>query len=87
MTTHSAPTVRAVHEADLSAIQQIYAQHVMMGRASFESTPPTAAELAARWRAVTAKGLPYLAAEIDGAVVGFATDLGAAKAAVCGSRS
>ena len=30
------------------------------------------ADLAARWHGITAHGLPYLAAEVDGVVVGFA---------------
>ncbi len=72
MTTPSAPKVRAVQDADFRAIQQIYAQHVLTGRASFDTTPPTVDEMTARGRAVSGQGLPYLVVEVDGAVAGFA---------------
>ncbi|MGK9233736.1 GNAT family N-acetyltransferase [Inquilinus limosus] len=65
-------TVRDAAEADLPAVQAIYARHVLHGLASFEETPPDVAELAARRAAVLAQGLPYLAAEIDGRLVGYA---------------
>ncbi len=56
----------------MPAIQAIYAQSVLHGLASFEETPPTAREMLSRWHAVIALGLPYLAAEQDGRVVGYA---------------
>lgn len=65
-------TIRDAAEADLPAIQAIYAHHVLHGFASFEEVPPGTAELAARRAAVLAQGLPYLAAEIDGRVAGYA---------------
>jgi phosphinothricin acetyltransferase len=40
--------------------------------ASFELTPPDAAEIARRRVDVLARGLPYVVAELAGAVVGFA---------------
>lgn len=64
--------IRDATEADMPAIQAIYAHHVLTGLASFEQTPPSAAELKARWAGALAAGLPYLAAEADGRVVGFA---------------
>ncbi len=72
MKPHSTPTVRAVQHTDFRTIQEIYAQHVLSGRASFDTTPPTAEEMTARWRTVSGQGLPYLAAEVDGVVAGFA---------------
>lgn len=63
--------VRDAAEADLSAIQAIYAHHVLNGSASFEETPPDTAELAARRLAVLAQGLPALVAEAGGCVVGY----------------
>ena len=65
-------TIRDATEADLPAVQSIYAHHVLHGLASFEETPPGVAEMAARRAAVLAQGLPYLAAETDGRVVGYA---------------
>jgi L-amino acid N-acyltransferase YncA len=64
--------VRDAVAADLSGIQAIYAHHVLTGLSSFEEVPPTVAEMASRRDAVIAAGLPYLAAELDGRVVGYA---------------
>lgn len=65
------PQIRDSDEADVPAVQAIYAHHVLHGLASFELTPPDAAEIAARRRAVLAAGLPHLVAELDGRVVGY----------------
>lgn len=64
-------TVRALADADLPAVQAIYAHHVLHGLASFEEEPPPVEEMRTRWRKVLDLGLPYLAAELDGAVVGY----------------
>src|SRR3546814_2137589 len=56
---------------DMKAGQAIYAHHVLNGLASFEETPPDLAEIERRWHAVTASGFPWLAAERNGAVVGY----------------
>ena len=64
-------TVRALSEADLPAVQAIYAHHVLQGLASFEEEPPPVEEMRARWRKVRDLGLPWLAAELDGAIVGY----------------
>jgi len=58
--------------ADIAAIQAIYAHHVRHGTASFELEPPSADDMRARREAVLAQGLPYLAAERDGELVGYA---------------
>jgi phosphinothricin acetyltransferase len=63
--------VRDAREADMAAIQAIYAHHVLHGLATFEEVPPSAGELAARRAAVIASGLPYLVAEQGGAIVGY----------------
>ena len=52
-------------------IQTIYAREVLQGLASFEEVPPTVEVLLARRHAVLELGLPYLAAELDGRVVGY----------------
>jgi L-amino acid N-acyltransferase YncA len=63
--------LRAATEADMAAVQAIYAHHVLTGFASFEEVPPDVEEMTARFRAFTEKGLPYIVAEKDGAVVGY----------------
>lgn len=64
--------IRPSREADMAAIQAIYAHHVMNGFGSFEEVPPDAAELTRRRADYVARGLPYLVAELDGKVVGYA---------------
>jgi len=64
--------IRAATEADLTAITRIYAHHVTHGLASFEVVPPTLEEFRSRRAAVLDSGLPYLAAELRGEVVGYA---------------
>lgn len=68
---HEAPVIRDATEADLPAIQTIYAHHVLHGVASFEETPPSVEELRGRRAAVLSHGLPYMVAEFDGAIAGY----------------
>ncbi len=63
--------VRDTRDADMAAIQSIYAHEVIHGLASFEETPPTIEELSARRRKVLSCGLPFLTAERDGRVDGY----------------
>jgi phosphinothricin acetyltransferase len=53
-------------------IQSIYAHHVLRGLASFEEIAPGVDELRKRRESALAHGLPYLVAELDGRVVGYA---------------
>ncbi len=64
--------VRPATSADTPAITAIYGHHVLHGLGTFEEVPPSEADMAARMAAVQAKALPYLVAEKDGAVLGFA---------------
>jgi L-amino acid N-acyltransferase YncA len=64
--------VRDSREADMTAVQAIYAHHVLHGIASFEEAPPSIEEMTSRRASVLKAGLPYLVAELDGAVVGYA---------------
>jgi len=64
--------VRPVEDADMSAVSNIYADHVLHGKASFEETPPTEMDMCARRDALLDGGYPYLVAETDGQVVGYA---------------
>src|ERR1700756_46944 len=67
-----AALIRDATDADLEAIARIYAQHVKHGLASFEEVPPAVEDLRSRRAAVLQAGLPYLAAELRGEVVGYA---------------
>ena len=55
----------------MSAVQRIYAYHVLHGLGSFEEEPPSLAELRRCRDDVIEHGLPYLVADIDGAVAGY----------------
>ena len=57
---------------DIPAITAIYAHAVRHGTASFELEPPTEAEMTRRMQAVLDGKFPYLAAEIDGRLAGYA---------------
>jgi phosphinothricin acetyltransferase len=56
---------------DVPAIQSIYAHHVLHGLASFEEAAPPLEEIRRRFDDVRARGLPYLAADFGGTLVGY----------------
>lgn len=58
-------------EADMAAVQAIYARHVLEGIATFEIEPPHVDEMMARRAATLAKGLPWLVAKQEGEIVGY----------------
>ena len=64
--------IRPATMADAAALADIYGHHVLHGFGTFEETPPSAEEIGRRVTSVLGHGLPYLVAEIDGAVAGFA---------------
>lgn len=64
--------IRPSSDDDLDAIGAIYAHHVLHGTGTFELEPPPPPEMARRRADVLAKGLPWLVAETDSQVVGFA---------------
>jgi phosphinothricin acetyltransferase len=68
----SSPHVRPAAPADIPAITRIYAHAVRHGTASFELDPPDEAEMLRRQRTLLDAGYPYLVAESDGAVAGYA---------------
>ena len=65
-------SIRPAAPADIAAVTRIYAEAVRHGTASFELEPPDETEMARRFRSLLEGGYPYLAAEIDGTVVGYA---------------
>ena len=69
---NSQPIIRPTVPADLDAISEIYAHHVRTGVATFEVDPPDASEWEKRFGAVIDSGLPFISAEMDGAIAGYA---------------
>lgn len=65
-------TIRPSADADIPRITAIYARSVIEEFASFETVPPDEAEMARRRTERLEKGMPYLVAELDGEVVGYA---------------
>ena len=63
---------RDATEDDLPAIAALYGHHVIHGLGTFEETPPDMAEMTRRRDRVLQNGLPFLVAELDGAVRGYA---------------
>jgi phosphinothricin acetyltransferase len=68
----TSPTIRDAAQADAEAIAGIYAHHVLNGTASFDFDPPGVEFHRDKIGAVAAAGWPYLVAEVDGEVVGYA---------------
>ncbi|MEF2553559.1 N-acetyltransferase family protein [Aurantimonas sp. A2-1-M11] len=69
----SAHTIRPATIEDVPALTAIYEEAVLYGTASFELVPPDAAEMAARFQAITGQGFPYIVAEdAAGTVLGYA---------------
>ena len=66
------PTIRPSRDDDLDAITRIYGHHVLHGTGTFETTPPSLADMTARRADVLSKGLPWLVVEDGGQVLGFA---------------
>ncbi len=65
-------SVRPALPADIPAIAVIYAHAVRHGTASFELDPPDETEMARRMAALRDADYPYLVAQEDGVVLGYA---------------
>ena len=64
--------IRPALPGDAPAVAVVYAPHVLHGTASFEEVPPDAAEMGRRMAAVLDRGWPWLVAERDGRILGYA---------------
>jgi L-amino acid N-acyltransferase YncA len=64
--------IRPATPADAKATTDIYGHAVRFGTASFELDPPDEAEMTRRQGAIVQAGYPYLIAEAEGTVVGYA---------------
>ena len=65
-------TIRLATQSDVAAMLAIYAPYVENTTISWEYTVPTQAEFAARLCEKTKAGFPWLVAEEDGALLGYA---------------
>ena len=64
--------IRAASPGDVPALTRIYAHAVRYGVATFELEPPDESEMARRQRALLDAGFPYLVAERDSVIAGYA---------------
>jgi L-amino acid N-acyltransferase YncA len=65
-------TIRAARSGDIAAITAIYRPAVLTGTASFELDPPGEAEMRGRFTSIVDGGYPYLVAEREGRIAGYA---------------
>src|ERR1700728_1043966 len=65
-------SIRPAGPGDIPAITRLYAEAVEHGTASFEIEPPDEAEMARRQRALLSGRYPYVVAERDGLIAGYA---------------
>ena len=64
--------IRMAQGSDADAIAQIYAYHVLNGTASFDIVPRTSAETEQKIGDILSKGWPFLVAERDNRILGYA---------------
>ncbi len=64
--------IRPSTDDDVVAAAPIYANSVLTGTASWEYVPPTVEEFGARRQQILRQGYPYLVAEINQQVIGYA---------------
>ena len=64
--------IRSATLDDAPALSRIYGDACLHGFGTFEEAAPSPEEMAARLKAVTDRGLPYVVAEVDGEVAALA---------------
>jgi L-amino acid N-acyltransferase YncA len=64
--------LRSARPEDIPAITRIYSHAVRHGTASFEIEPPDVTEMRRRQRVLLDGNYPYLVAELDGVIAGYA---------------
>ncbi len=65
-------TLRPARVTDLSQITDIYAHAVLNGTASYEYEAPTLEEITRRFTTITQDNFPYIVAQDEGRVLGYA---------------
>lgn len=68
----NAPALRDAAADDATAIAAIYAHHVLHGTATFDTEPPDAAFWRDKIAALAERGWPFVVAEAEGVVIGYA---------------
>lgn len=64
--------IRDAQESDAEAVQSIYAHHVLNGTASYDLEPPSLDYIREKIRWIVGERWPFLVAERDGSVAGYA---------------
>ena len=64
--------IRDAEERDAEAVAAIYGHHVLHGTASYDVDPPPAEFHREKIRRIAAAGWPFLVAEVDSQVAGYA---------------
>ena len=64
--------IRDSADSDIATISTIYGHSVTHGTASWEYDVPSVEEMAQRRETILVNGFPYIVAEIDGQLVGYA---------------
>lgn len=64
--------IRDATEADIPAIQAIYAHHVLTGTGTFDEVPPSIDDMREKFRNVVARGWSWLVAADATGVLGYA---------------
>lgn len=70
--TRGAVQVRRARPGDLDLVARIYTHYVTASAVTFEEVPPSCAEWTERYGRIQDAGLPFLVAESDEQVVGYA---------------
>lgn len=65
-------TIRDANEEDAEAIAAIYAHHVLHGTATYDIDPPSVDAMGDKVRSVRGASWPFIVAELDGEVAGYA---------------
>jgi phosphinothricin acetyltransferase len=65
--------IRDFAAGDLAAVTDIYRDHALHGTATFDEVALSPAEMQQKYEKIWAQGLPWLVAEADGAVIGYAS--------------
>jgi len=64
--------IRDATVEDAGAVHAIYAHHVLHGTASYDIEPPSIEQIRKKMLWILSEGWPFLVAEADGAVMGYA---------------
>jgi L-amino acid N-acyltransferase YncA len=64
--------IRQAMASDVDAIAAIYAYHVNHSTGTFETEAPDSLEMTRRWKEVQSRSLPWLVAEENGEIAGYA---------------